>query len=167
MIRTRLVPVILGAALAVSALAGSASATTVGSQGCTPGYWKNHTTNWPQLPTDSGYKPDRALNTVFVLPASLKLGNPTMLNALEFKGGPDLSGAARNLLRAATASVLNADHEGVSYPLRRFDGYRIIPTVNAALASGSRSTMLGVASFLDSRNNLGCPLNNTVWRPAA
>ena len=31
--------------------------------------------------------------------------------------------------------------------------------VNAALASGNRSTMLSLASALDADNNLGCPLN--------
>jgi hypothetical protein len=31
--------------------------------------------------------------------------------------------------------------------------------VNAALASGDRERMLGLAAALDADNNLGCPLN--------
>jgi hypothetical protein len=35
----------------------------------------------------------------------------------------------------------------------------IIADVNAALATGSRSTMLALKNALDADNNLGCPLN--------
>jgi hypothetical protein len=49
--------------LTVSLLAGaaivpaSAGATNIGSEGCTPGYWKNHTENWEE------YTPSTKLNT--------------------------------------------------------------------------------------------------------
>lgn len=35
----------------------------------------------------------------------------------------------------------------------------VIADVNAALASGDRSTMLDLAGELDADNNFGCPLN--------
>jgi hypothetical protein len=36
---------------------------------------------------------------------------------------------------------------------------QVIASVDAALASGDRDTMLILASALDADNNLGCPLN--------
>jgi hypothetical protein len=124
-----------------------------GDQGCTPGYWKNHTDSWP--PT--GYSPAQSVQSVFsqasIYPA---LGSANLLDALSFKGGSTLEGAAQILLRAAVSALLNASHPNVSYP-RTAAG--VISDVNSALASGDRDTMLTLASALDADNNLGCPLN--------
>ncbi|HKV13228.1 MAG TPA: hypothetical protein VJ725_34125 [Thermoanaerobaculia bacterium] len=124
-----------------------------GDEGCTPGYWKNHTDSWP--PT--GYSPSQKVQSVFGN-ASLypSLGSATLLGALSFQGGSTLEGAAGNLLRAAGAALLDASHPGVDYPRTPAN---VISDVNAALASGNRDTMLAVASALDADNNLGCPLN--------
>ena len=133
----------------------SATATNSGTtEGCTPGYWKNHTESWEE------YGPGYALDDVFDFPASLSsFERVTLEQALALKGGSGTSGAAQILLRAATASVLNAAHEGVGYPYRRFkEPFGIVPQVNAALASGDRATMLALAATLDAANNLGCPL---------
>jgi hypothetical protein len=43
-----------------------------------------------------------------------------------------------------------------SYPLTTA---QVIAAVNAALASGNRTTMLALANQLDTHNNRGCPLN--------
>ena len=80
----------------------------LGNQGCTPGYWKNHTDSWP--PT--GYSPGQAVDSVFAnvntfYPA---LGNATLFQALGFDGGPGAEGAAEILLRAGVAALLNAAH---------------------------------------------------------
>jgi hypothetical protein len=80
----------------------------------------------------------------------------TLLDALNYKGGSGLKGAARNLLRAAVAALLNAASPNVDYPRTTAE---VIADVNAALASNSRSTMLSLAEELDRDNNLGCPLN--------
>jgi hypothetical protein len=129
---------------------------TRGAQGCTPGYWKNHPLAWG--PT--GYTTGRAINTVFVIPSSLSsLGSATMVQALEFGGGPGITGGAQILLRAAVAALLNASHPGVAYP---DSAAAVIASVNSALASGSRETMLGLATRLDAQNNLGCPLNGAA-----
>ena len=66
------------------------------------------------------------------------------------------SGAAKILLRAAVAALLNAGHSGVEYPRTTAE---ILADVNAALTSGNRDTMLGLGTALDNDNNLGCPLN--------
>ncbi|HEX5717843.1 MAG TPA: hypothetical protein VF179_16920 [Thermoanaerobaculia bacterium] len=127
--------------------------TTSGSQGCTPGYWKNHEDSWPA----TGFSTSQKVQSVFGQ-ASLypSLGNATLLQALSFAGGSDLNGAAGNLLRAAAAGLLNTSHPGVDYPSLTA---QLISDVNAALASMDRDTILALASAIDQDNNLGCPLN--------
>lgn len=124
-----------------------------GGQGCTPGYWKNHTDSWPA----TGYSPGQKVQSVFAK-ASLYpgLGSDTLHAALSFKGGSTLEGAAGNLLRASVAALLDASHPGVDYPRTPAS---VISDVDAALASGNRDTLLSLASALDADNNLGCPLN--------
>jgi hypothetical protein len=150
---------VLGAAVAAVALAagllGPASANVVGHEGCTPGYWKNHTDNWEEA------SPNQLVITIYdVSPALLLV---TLEQALSLQGGPGVEGAERNLVRAATAAWLNAAHDGLGYPWRRnapgLDGRPPLQAyVNEALASGDRETMLAAAERLDADNNLGCPL---------
>ncbi|HEV2853914.1 MAG TPA: hypothetical protein VHC97_14025 [Thermoanaerobaculia bacterium] len=122
-------------------------------QGCTPGYWKNHTDSWP--PT--GYLPSQKVKSVFDQGSIYSsLGNDTLLGALSFQGGSTLEGAAGNLLRASVAALLDSAHPNVNYPRSPAS---VISDVNAALASRNRDTILSLASALDSDNNLGCPLN--------
>lgn len=84
-----------------------------------------------------------------------------LLNALAFPGdcGPtdncDKPGAARILLRAAVAALLNAASPDVNYPRSESD---IIMDTEDAIASMNRNVMLGLARGLDIDNNLGCPL---------
>ncbi len=132
-----------------------ASATNIGNEGCTLGYWKNHTADWEEYTTST------RLDTIFVFPASLStLADDTLLEALNYGGGSGIVGKAQILLRQAAAAVLNAAHESVGYPLRRDSAPGMIrSTVNAALASGSESTMTDLAETYDDANNLGCPLS--------
>jgi len=122
-------------------------------QGCTPGYWKNHTDSWP--PT--GYSPSQKVQSVFsqasLFPA---LGSDSLLDALSFQGGSTLEGGAEILLRAGVSALLNAAHPNVNYPRTAAS---VISGVNSALASGNRDTMITLAAQLDADNNLGCPLN--------
>jgi hypothetical protein len=123
-------------------------------EGCTPGYWKqpHHLDSW----VATGFSPNQTLESVFNVPDQFGLDNRTLLQALSFEGGSDNAAAARILLRAAVAALLNAAHPDVDYSLTTAD---VIAEVNAALASNSRSTMLTLASRLDRLNNLGCPLD--------
>ena len=110
-----------------------------GDEGCTPGYWKNHTDSWP--PT--GYSPGQSLPSVFAQSAAYpELASATLLDALNFGGGGGVDGAARNLMRAAVAALLDASHPGVDYPRTPV---QVVSQVNSALASGDRDTMLTVA----------------------
>jgi hypothetical protein len=79
------------------------------------------------------------------------LGSATLLEALSFKGGSGVNGAAQILLRAAVAGVLNSAK--IQYPLTTA---QVISMVNTALASCDRDTILTLASTLDGLNNLGC-----------
>jgi hypothetical protein len=123
-----------------------------GEEGCTPGYWKNHTSSW----AGTGFSPGQSTGSVFSLGGFPSLASQTLLQTLQGGGGPGTLGAARILLRAAVAALLNAAHSGVDYPRTTTE---IIADVNAALASNNRNTMLALASELDADNNLGCPLN--------
>ena len=121
-------------------------------RGCTPGYWKNHLADWP--PT--GYDPSQNVSSVFNVPACVdELAGDTLLTALNYGGGDGIVGAARILLRAGVAAVLNAAHPGVNYPHTVGE---VVNVVNQALASCDRDTMLSRATDLDRDNNLWCPL---------
>jgi hypothetical protein len=167
----RITKVLYSGAIACSIVAGgvvSASANNIGnSEGCTPGYWKatQHHDSWQE------YTPGQAAGEVFNDGAKTYTNGLTLLEALQGRGGSGDEGAAEILLRAATASLLNAAHEGVDFPLRRDadtttdpeaspnGGPALIDSVNAALQSGNRTKMLDLAAELDRLNNLGCPLN--------
>ena len=80
------------------------------------------------------------------------LGGLTMEDALHAKGGRSPKAAARLLLKQAVAALLNAAHPNINYPLT-IDA--VIESVNTALTSGDRDTMLDLADILDDYNNLG------------
>src|SRR5215210_89257 len=124
-----------------------------GDEGCTPGYWKNHEDSW----AGTGYAPGQTVGSVFSGSAAFpSLASKTLLQTLAGGGGPGLEGAAKILLRAAVAALLNAGHSGVDYPRTTAE---ILADTNAALTSGNRDTMLNLANGLDNDNNRGCPLN--------
>jgi hypothetical protein len=120
--------------------------------GCSHGFWKNHVNHWV------GYSPNQTLGSVFdftgVNPNTLQ--NRTLMQALNFGGGPGVQGAQQILLRNAVAALLNAAHPGVNYPLTTA---QVIAMVNAALQSNDRNTMLALEAQLDMYNNLGCTLS--------
>ena len=124
-----------------------------GDYGCSQGYWGGHLASWP--PT--GYSPAQTVASVFASASAFPaIGNSTLLEALAFGGGRGAEGAARNLLRQAVASLLNAAHPDVAFPRSEAD---VISAVDAALASGHRGTMNSLKDDLDYDNNLGCPLD--------
>jgi hypothetical protein len=124
----------------------------LGAEGCTPGYWKNHPASWAA----TGYSPTQTLESVFDVPNSYGLDNVTLLAALSLSGGPTVANAAGILLHHAVAALLNAAHPGVDYPRTAAS---IISDVNAALATGSRTTIIALKNALDRDNNRGCPIN--------
>lgn len=136
-----------------------AAADQIGYEGCTPGYWKNHTDNWQET------GPSTPVSAIYDVSADLD--GTTMEDGLRLRGGSGVAGAERILVRAATAAWLNAAHEGLGYPWRRhatgLDGRPpLVSFVNEALASGDRATMLSAAERLDADNNLGCTLGGST-----
>jgi len=104
----------------------------------------------------TGYSPNQTLESVFDVPDQFGLDNTTLVQALSLQGGNTVKGAAQILLRAAVAALLNASSPSLDYPLTTA---QVINSVNAALASNNRATILTLASRLDGYNNLSCPLN--------
>jgi len=115
-------------------------------EGFTPGFWKNHPRAWV------GFGTSNLVGNVFDIPSELSdLADDTLMQALNYGGGRDIIGAARNLLRTAVAAILNAAHPNVTYPMSLGD---IIDDVNEALASLNRTTMGRLQAILDAYNNL-------------
>jgi hypothetical protein len=125
--------------------------SVTGNQGCTPGFYKNHTSEFT-----APYTTTTTVGSIFTGVLS-SLASRTLLEALQGGGGPGIEGAQIILLRAATAALLNAVHPGVSYSLTTS---QIITQVNSALATNDRDTIIALADRLDALNNGpgGCPL---------
>lgn len=117
--------------------------------GLTPGFWKNHPEAWPE-----GYDTCTIVDDVFPAVSEYSLSGDTLMQALRYKGGRGEEGAARILLRASVAAVLNAGHPDINYPMTYIG---IVSEVNNALSSHDRGTMIGLAAELDTMNNLGAP----------
>lgn len=135
----------------------AAHATGYGDQGCTPGYWKNHTSSWQEATPSQLVKSKYASATDHV-------ANWTLLEGLRARGGSGVDGASEILVRAAVSAWLNSANDDVLYPWRRWDvgldgRPPLVATVNAAFASGDRATMIALAAQLDADNNLGCPIS--------
>lgn len=116
-------------------------------QGCTLGYWKNHTDRWDCYETCTLYN---SIFTGSTLSASL-----TLQQALNLEGNT----AGENLARQSVAALLNICSSGVSYP-----GFgteqALIDYVNAAFGPGA-PTVNEAGNHLDFLNNSDCPLSGT------
>jgi hypothetical protein len=153
----------------------SAQSQFGGNEGCTPGYWKNHTDNWPgSNPSDDDYGnlsvtyPGKTIGEILGTQALADAGlsayaDVTLYEALYLKGGPGVSGAAQIEFRAMAAAWLNAADDRINYLYRRnADTSSLLSIRTMVLNSlGDRDAMLEVASMLDAANNGagGCPLN--------
>jgi hypothetical protein len=112
--------------------------TPTGNEGCTPGYWKNHTSAWV------GFTTSQTVGSVFSsAPASV--ANLTLLQALRNGGG-----GVNALTRHAIAALLGAAHPSVDYPLTTT---QIRAMVNGAFASGNAATIESLKDTLDEFNN--------------
>ncbi len=125
-------------------------------RGRTPGYWKNHPSEWndPYLPTTTtlagaGFvAPPACLSLDIVKPT----GIDTMMQALNYKGGSTLSGKAQILLRAAVAALLNEAEFGNDFPPYASTA-DLVFAVNATLATCDGSAYTTLATTLDNWNN--------------
>jgi hypothetical protein len=113
-----------------------------GTEGCSPGYWKNHANSWDA----AGFSPDDDFDTLFGVDAFSP--DRTLMQALRTGGGK-----FDKLGRHATAALLNAAHPDVDFPLGVTE---LIDEVAAAVDAGDAEPL---ASMLDMYNNYGCPLS--------
>ena len=130
-----------------------------GNEGCTPGFWKNHPACW----CDS-YEPDMLVSDVFTAltdpnyadidDSKSNFDEDTLMDALRYKGG--LAGRTRNLLRHATAALLNGCNDDVNFPI---DDAVVIELVNAALETEDVDLIQELHSVLAEFNEYGCPIN--------
>ena len=111
--------VALIAVVATMSAAPVAQATGEGFEGCTPGYWKNHTDNWEEA------SPGEIFGDRFD-DARANVAGLTFLQTLQGGGGKGLDGAAKILARAATAAWLNAAHDGAAAERRVADDGRLV-----------------------------------------
>ncbi len=111
-----------------------------GDEGLTPGYWRNHTDDWP--PT--GYGTADYFDDVFGVGPHI-----TLLDAVWTRGGGE-----RALIRHATAALLNAAHPNVDYPV---SVNQVITLVQDAYASGEFED---AKDTLEGYNELGGDINS-------
>jgi hypothetical protein len=113
-------------------------------QGCTLGYWKNHTYGWP-----SPYTTSTRLSTIFSSSALnyYGMGNSTLLDALNNTGN-DVH--ARNVMRQAAAAVLNIRKFGTRY---QYTLTQLVTQVNNALNSHNAATQDALTTSLDTANS--------------
>jgi len=131
------------------------------SEGCTPGYWKNHVERWDGLKGDDftqTVRADMSFNVVFGVDESHSgvPDNVTLVEAVETGGG-----GLDALNRHAAAALASAD--SVCYPLSVgdvIDLYR-----DAVGATAGAATVPSAHALLEGYNELGCPLSNNTPPP--
>ena len=107
-------------------------------EGCTPGFWKNHSESYP-----SGVTAGSTLASV----GFVGTGTITFDQALT-EGGGDIDA----LLRHAASAYLNA--LSVDYPLT---AAQVVSMTNDAIASGNAATIESLKDTFDGLNNAGAP----------
>jgi hypothetical protein len=113
--------------------------TPPGNEGCTPGYWKNHTEAW------EGYTTGQRVGDVFTEAPAI-VADLTLLEGLKNGGGE-----AKALTRHAIAALLGAASSNVDFPLTELE---VIDLVNDAFASGDFEA---TKDLLEGFNELGAP----------
>ena len=116
-------------------------------EGCTLGYWKNHTDRWCEE-----YDTCTLYGDVF-MNAPSELYNLTLLEVLNLGGG-----GVYNLGRQSVASLLNACSPDVQFYYSTTQ--QVIDYVNAAFLAGDYQ-ISQAGSELDMYNQAGCPLGGT------
>ena len=111
----------------------------IGTEGCTPGYWKNHPESWTIAGTTS-------FDAFF----GVDFFNPD----IDLATAIGLNGAGANALaRHATAAALNIDSAGVDYPITMQELKKAVQDAYNGVRGVEE-----VKDMLDNYNNLGCPL---------
>jgi len=126
----------------------SAGAAKKGSEGCTPGYWKQsqHFDSWPS---------DFGPNSLFFGGFENAFPGKTLLQVLSQPASTGGQNALNNLGRHAVAALLNAYSDGVDYPISATD---VINQFNAVFP-GTDAAYEAQKNIFAGFNELGCPLS--------
>lgn len=119
-------------------------------QGLGIGFWKTKSGSSYWLET--AYAKTDLIGSAFGPAYPGAYGGSTLIQALNFGGGPGPLGAERILLRQAVAAILNASHPGINYPLSIS---QIVTAVQTAVDSGDPAAMHALEQVLEGYNNLG------------
>lgn len=136
-----------------------------GFEGCTPGFWRNHSVVAPGNQDDAwlatGYTGDQRFGDadVFDRLITIRIGDrgrpvevtdPTLLDAVVAAGG-----GTSALARHAVAALLNAAHPDVN---AYYTVEEVVQMVQEALDDGDPASIGGTKDLLERANELGCPL---------
>ncbi|MHC5184267.1 MAG: COG1470 family protein, partial [Planctomycetota bacterium] len=134
----------------------------VGGEGCTPGFWKNHTDCWcdaytPDMLVSEVWTALQDPNYVSITDSKSNFATDTLMDSIRYRGGGGLAGTTRNMLRHATAALLNACSDNVAYPVSVGD---IIDGGNTALATEDIAEIHDLHMILAGFNeDSPCPIN--------
>ncbi len=127
------------------------------TDGCTAAYWieSGRSGTWEE------HQPGQLVGTLFSQAGPYE--GATLAEALELEDGPANEAARASLMREAVVGLLNAAHDSLEYPYRRYDPGidgrpGIVPRTNELMASGSPEQIEAFVAELSSANVLGCPL---------
>ena len=113
-----------------------------GGEGCTPGYWKNHTDRWT-----APYDPSDSFDSTFGVTST---DNPTLLEAVGAGGGGEIA-----LQRHAVAALLNAAHGDVD------SGQTVQDVIDVVQDAYDTGDFEDAKDELEDINEQGCPLSGT------
>ena len=137
------------AAFIVAAVGVTAvGATKKGSEGCTPGYWKQsqHFDSWPS---------DFGPNSPFFGALENAFPGKTLLQVLSQPASTGGQNALNNLGRHTVAALLNAISDDIDYPISATD---VIAQFNAVFP-GTDAAYEAQKNIFAGFNELGCPIN--------
>jgi hypothetical protein len=121
--------------------------------GCPAGLWNREAGLWGPTGLTVG---QRVMNVFREANEYGPAGAATVRTALRFREGPGLLGAAKRLLAAGVAAVLNAGHPKIEYPLTQV---QVVTRVDTALRNDDVAEILALAAELEDANEAGCPLD--------
>lgn len=129
--------------------------TIVPPTGCSPGFWKTHTdeTKYPNAWPSTSYLPGDDFETVFTTDLPDKYGTPTLEEALNAKGGN-----GNQLLRFATATLLNADHQDIQ-PEEDYDTTAEIIAIVSAVDWEDKDSIKSAIQQLAPQTDFLCPIS--------
>lgn len=118
-------------------------------EGCTPGYWRNHTDRW------EGYATTDMFNTVFGVAGP----NATLQQVVS---APQTYGAfAMHAVAALLNSVGGIPNENGDKVDYQYTTAEVIAIVQGAYAVGTRKAFNDALALLSAANEAGCPLSGT------